>query len=72
MGAVNAETLANALKARGFNNAEIYNFIAIARGESSFLFESVNRHQEGGDDGDDSWGLLQINLTKGAARDQRA
>ena len=32
MGAVNAETLANALKARGFSNAEIYNFVAIARG----------------------------------------
>ena len=72
MGAVNAETLANALKARGFSNAEIYNFVAIARGESSFLFESVNRHQEGGDAGDDSWGLFQINFTKGAAGDQRA
>ena len=65
-------TLAKALEERGFTPEQILNFVAIARGESSYLFEAVNRHQEGGDEGDDSWGLFQINFTSSAAGEQRA
>ena len=69
---ISISTLAKALEERGFTPEQILNFVAIARGESSYLFEAVNRHQEGGDEGDDSWGLFQINFTSSAAGEQRA
>ena len=53
--------LSKALEERGLTPDQIFNFLAIARGESSYLFEAQN--PEGNDN---SWGLFQINFTKAA------
>tara|TARA_B100001559_G_C16490818_1_gene618364 strand:- start:478 stop:2457 length:1980 start_codon:yes stop_codon:yes gene_type:complete len=69
---ISVAKLAAALQDEGFSQDQILNFIAISRGESDFDVSGVNRGVEGGDEGDDSWGLFQINFAKGAAGDLRA
>jgi hypothetical protein len=69
---ISVAKLAAALQDEGFSQDEILNFIAISRGESDFDVSGVNRGVEGGDGNDDSWGLFQINFTKGAAGAARA
>ena len=53
--------LSKALEERGLTPDQIFNFLAIARGESGYRFEAQN--PEGNDN---SWGLFQINFTKAA------
>jgi hypothetical protein len=53
--------LSKALEERGLTPDQIFNFLAIARGESGYRFEAQNPKGN-----DNSWGLFQINFTKAA------
>ena len=66
---ISPETLRDALAAEGLDNEEIRNLLAIARGESTYFFNSVNQDVE---TVDDSWGLFQINFRKPAGGKSRA
>jgi len=69
---ISVAKLAAALEEADMTQEQILNFIAISRGESDFDVSGVNRGVEGGDNNDDSWGLFQINFTKGAEGAARA
>ncbi len=64
---ISIERLSKELEGQGLTPDQIFNFLAIARGESGYLFEAQNPK-----DNDNSWGLFQINFTKAAGGVERA
>ena len=64
---ISPQKLAQALAERGLSDEQIYNFVAIVRGESGYRFAAQNPRGA-----DDSWGLFQINFTEEADGNGRA
>lgn len=64
---ISPQKLAQALAERGLSDEQIYNFVAIVRGESGYRFAAQNPRGA-----DDSWGLFQINFTEEAGGKGRA